>query len=282
MMRNSHRGRKEERDWVRPELPTQEEPAPQQRLWFRIGRTGSARFLSHLEAMNAWIRAMRRANIPLAYSQGFHPHPKVAFSAATPAGEETIGDYMDVVLTARDEPGQWLSRMREKLPDGFHLLQCREVPLKASSLMGLNDGGEFSLFFRGLSGEELRQRLGRLLSLEHIEVPRRSKKRGGKGRGRGRGRGRRTPTTISVDIRPMIVSASVRDEDEAIVDLRLKSVDGKPPKPREYVSLMVEDTATVRVMRRETFDPSGRPLFDAVGSVPSDDSAPQHAAPPAS
>ena len=172
--------------------------------------------------------------------------------------------------------------MREKLPDGFHLLQCREVPLKASSLMGLNDGGEFSLFFRGLSGEELRQRLGRLLSLEHIEVPRRSKKRGGKGRGRGRGRGRRTPTTISVDIRPMIVSASVRDEDEAIVDLRLKSVDGKPPKPREYVSLMVEDTATVRVMRRETFDPSGRPLFDAVGSVPSDDSAPQHAAPPAS
>ncbi|MBW2253776.1 MAG: TIGR03960 family B12-binding radical SAM protein, partial [Deltaproteobacteria bacterium] len=82
MLRDHVQGRKLEAQFAKPERPAWEEPPPAQRLWFRYARTGSARFLSHLEAMNAWMRTLRRARTPLSYTQGFHPHPRLAFSAA--------------------------------------------------------------------------------------------------------------------------------------------------------------------------------------------------------
>ncbi|MCO4745625.1 MAG: TIGR03960 family B12-binding radical SAM protein [Proteobacteria bacterium] len=258
MMRNSHQGRKEEKDWVRPELPSADPGEPVQRLWFRIARTGPARFLSHLEAMNAWIRSLRRVGAPLAYSQGFHPHPKIAFSSATPSGQETVGDYMDITLKERLDAAELLSTLRETLPEGFDVLAVTEVERKAPSLMGLNDGGDYTLFFEGVDRDALKDRLDALLAEGELLVSRRSKTRkSSKTRGRYR---RRTPVQIEVDIRPMVVTASLRPGELAAIDLRVKTVDGKPPKAKEFAALLSEDPASVRVLRRDTLDPSGKPL----------------------
>src|SRR5690606_2441683 len=93
MLKDHGRARREEGTWERRPTPAFEEPEPVQRLWFRVSRTGRSRHLSHLEAMNAWMRALRRAKAPLSYSQGFHPHPRIAFSTALPQGEASYGDY---------------------------------------------------------------------------------------------------------------------------------------------------------------------------------------------
>ena len=101
-----------------PERAVPEPPAVQ-RLIFRIGVVGEARFLSHLETVNAWLRTLRRARFQLSYSQGFHPHPKMAFSGARPVGEQSLGDYLDVTLSRREPPETLLSRLRATLPAGF-------------------------------------------------------------------------------------------------------------------------------------------------------------------
>ena len=80
--------------------------------------------------MNSWLRALRRVKAPLAYSQGFHPHPKLAFSTASPVGEESIGDYMDISLERRVEPAELMLALRETLPEGFDVLSAREVPMR--------------------------------------------------------------------------------------------------------------------------------------------------------
>src|SRR5690606_4267902 len=77
MLKNQRRGRIEERDWKPEPRPEYVEPEPVQRVRLRIGRTGEPRFLSHLETMNAWVRALRRARAPFSYSRGFHAHPKL-------------------------------------------------------------------------------------------------------------------------------------------------------------------------------------------------------------
>lgn len=265
MMKNSHRGAKEEKDWVRPELPSAEPGEAVQRLWVRIARTGPARFLSHLEAMNAWIRALRRADAPLAYSQGFHPHPKVAFSAATPSGEETAGDYMDLVFFERVEPAAFLERLQATLPEGFGALAIQEVPRKAPSLMGLNIGGDYTLFFEDLDRNTLRERIDAVLAQEEILVERRSKSRkSGKKKGRYR---QRVPTQIQVDIRPMLLAMDLRPGELAAVDLRMMSHEDKPPKAREIVALLADDPARVRVLRRDTLDGEGKSLAAGWGEA---------------
>lgn len=136
MLKNQKQGHAEEQEnWegVPRELP--QEPAPKQRLRLHVGRVGAVRFLSHLEFMNAWVRILRRARIPLAYSQGFHAHPRVAFSTALPVGEESDAEYMDVWLRTPVDPEETLCRIREQLPEGFRLFAVREVDLSEPSLM---------------------------------------------------------------------------------------------------------------------------------------------------
>ena len=82
MLRTAIDGRKAEREWVRPTVTVPKEPEPLQRVRFRIGRLGDARFLGHLEWQNVWVRALRRLSAPIAYSQGYHPLPRIDFSGA--------------------------------------------------------------------------------------------------------------------------------------------------------------------------------------------------------
>ncbi len=110
MLKRQKQGRIDEQAWVRTPLPEFKEPEPAQRLRLRIGRLGETRFLSHLELVNAWIRVLRRACAPIAYSQGFHAHPKLGFATAPPLGEESVGDYMEITLRARGcDNIQWSS-----------------------------------------------------------------------------------------------------------------------------------------------------------------------------
>jgi radical SAM family uncharacterized protein/radical SAM-linked protein len=251
MLRNQIAGRKEEDAWEREPLPDFVEPDPVQRLWLRIARTGNGRFLSHLEVMNAWIRALRRARAPMAYTQGFHPHPKVAFAAATPQNQESIGDYLDVTLVERVDPATLMERLNATLPEAFCVLGIEEVDLSSASLMSLSEGMVFTVFLPHEDRDALAERVRDLLGRETLEIQRRgkTKKRSQGGRG---SKGKRAVVYRTVDIRPMIRTLEVRPGEVPAIEVELVTVKGKPGKLKEILPLLTDAPDKARILKRDT------------------------------
>ncbi|MBI1317359.1 MAG: TIGR03960 family B12-binding radical SAM protein [Candidatus Hydrogenedens sp.] len=251
MLKNQKQGHaEEEASWEGVPEKVKEEIPPVQRIRFRIGRMGAARLLSHLEHKNVWIRALRRARAPIAYSFGFHEQPKVTFATAMPVGEESTGDWMDVLLTEPADPQELLARLKTTLPEGFHVFEAEETPLRAPALMALAEGFAYDLYFDGAAGG-IEDAISDVLARETIEVERMMKVRNKKTRGKGR----RIKKPGMADIRPSIHALRIEEgnERQTIVRLETRSVEGKIAKPREIAALLGHDPETVRVVKRATF-----------------------------
>jgi len=107
---------------------------PVRRFRSRLTKTGSARFLGHLDFSQVIIRAFRRAGVPLVFSQGFHPLPKVAFGPPLPLGYESRAEYLDFQVSRAFQPGKALLRLNEALPQGIEFLEMKEIPLPFPSI----------------------------------------------------------------------------------------------------------------------------------------------------
>ncbi|MEE9227059.1 MAG: TIGR03960 family B12-binding radical SAM protein, partial [Acidobacteriota bacterium] len=169
--------------------------SPLQRLRFRFAKVGPLRFLSHLELMRAFQRALRRAEIPMAFSQGFSPHPKLSFATALPVGIESEAEWADVELAKRVEPEAFLLRLNATLPDGLEALETREVPLEALSLTSQLQASTYRITNGADWDEQVTDRMEGLLRAEEVWRERKSKK--GKKR---------------VNIRPFIHSLNLEEE----------------------------------------------------------------------
>ncbi len=121
--------------WV-PRVPPRPEPAPPpvQKIRFEFRKVGELRYLSHLELMRALRRALRRAGVPLAYTQGFNPQPKVSVAQALAVGVEGLRELGEVELTLRMEPADLLARWNAQLPPELKILRTWEAPLTGPSL----------------------------------------------------------------------------------------------------------------------------------------------------
>jgi radical SAM family uncharacterized protein/radical SAM-linked protein len=111
-----------------------ESSLPVRRFRSRLTKTGPARFLGHLDFSRAITRAFRRAGIPLVFSQGFHPLPKVAFGPPLPLGYESWAEYLDFQVRGQFQPEKALLRLNEGLLQGVEFLQMEEIPLPFSSI----------------------------------------------------------------------------------------------------------------------------------------------------
>lgn len=145
------------------------------RLVYR--QEGPARFISHLDVMRAFERAARRAELPLAYSQGFNPRPKLVFAAPLPVGTSGCREYVDLELEGYLAPEEVLDRLRRNLPGGL-------VPFGARSaagppLMSLVSrvcylaAGDLP---RGFSAGHLEEGVARFLAREEIVTERKTAK----------------------------------------------------------------------------------------------------------
>ena len=107
---------------------------PVQKIQFEFQKVGELRYLSHLELMRALQRALRRASVPLAYTQGFNPQPKVSVAQALAVGVEGLRELGEVELTSRVEPSDLLVRWNRQLPPEVKILRTWEAPLHGPSL----------------------------------------------------------------------------------------------------------------------------------------------------
>jgi radical SAM-linked protein len=246
MLKNQKRGLKEEEDtWEGVKAPPIAQPDPVQRIRLRIGRSGEARLLSHLELKDVWIRALRRAKAKIAYSQGFHAQPKVTFATAAPVGEESMADYMDVVLTKPTDPSELFEALAETLPPGFHVFEAIDVPLRGPSLMSMVHGFTYELFSEEPT-DTLSQKVEALMAQETLVIERKVK--AGK-KARGQSGTRRRMATL--DIRPMLARLEVSEK--GVVTFETISVGGKLAKPKDIAALLDLDTVTTRVRKCDTF-----------------------------
>lgn len=105
------------------------------RLRFGVGEPG--RFISHLDILRLMGRAIRRAQLPIAYSQGFSPTPKLAFASTLPVGVTSEAEYVDLQLQTSLDCETVKSRLNAVLPDGFQILEAAASPVKYPALMSL-------------------------------------------------------------------------------------------------------------------------------------------------
>ena len=105
-----------------------------QRIRVRFEKLGRMRFLSHLEQQTLFIRAVGRAQIPIRYSQGFHPHPKFSFATALSVGVESYAEYMDFEVDAGFSAQNLLDALNGTLPEGMRVVEAAEISMKAPSL----------------------------------------------------------------------------------------------------------------------------------------------------
>jgi radical SAM-linked protein len=157
----------------RAQQPEQQAP-PVQRLRVRYAKRGRLRFTSHRDFSRAFERAVARARVPVAYSSGFHPHPRISYAGAAPTGAASEAEYLEVALAAESDPAQVARALDEALPPGLDVLTVVVSP--GGSLAELLEGSVWRSRLPGVSRAAAQDAVGRFLDAEEVLVERMTKK----------------------------------------------------------------------------------------------------------
>jgi radical SAM-linked protein len=168
-----------------------------QKLRLRYAKRGPLRFTSHRDVARAFERALRRARVPMAYSQGFNPHPKVSWIGASPTGVASEAEYVEIQLVEVLEPDELVRMLDEAMPPGLDLLEAVGVPIGADggSLADRMEASRWRIELPGVASDTLRAAFEQVLAADVVEVERLTK------------HGMRT-----LDARSAIVSGRVEDD----------------------------------------------------------------------
>jgi radical SAM-linked protein len=149
-------------------------PPAVQHLLVRYAKRGKMRFASHLDVARAFERGVRRAGLPVAYSAGFTPHPKISYAGGAPTGVASEAEYLSLALTSRNEAGTVRERLNAALPDGIDVIAVTEDAggLPASRLTA----SEWQVILPGLTPEDAAPAVRKFLALEHAPVERMTNK----------------------------------------------------------------------------------------------------------
>jgi radical SAM family uncharacterized protein/radical SAM-linked protein len=153
--------------------PPADSTVPQSRLRIKWGRQGLARFLSHLDNMRALERAFRRANLPLSYSHGHKPHPKLSYGPPLALGLTSEAEYLDVQLDVPVQQFMINNLIREFAPE-FSLLGTKGVFGKTSSLSSQINLAVYEAILP-ISMTETRERIGQILEADEFKIKRETK-----------------------------------------------------------------------------------------------------------
>jgi radical SAM-linked protein len=150
-------------------------PPTVQRLRLRYAKRGRLRFASHRDLARALERALRRAQVPMAFSAGFTPHPKISYVGAAPTGAASEAEYLEIGLAERRDPEQVRAALDASLPEDIAVLECVEAREGAGSLADRIDAATWRIELPDLDPTDLEQALADFLARDSVEVPRRTK-----------------------------------------------------------------------------------------------------------
>ncbi|MFI1483700.1 TIGR03936 family radical SAM-associated protein [Streptomyces sp. NPDC020747] len=144
-----------------------------QRIRLRYTKRGRLRFTSHRDFQRAFERALRRAEVPMAYSAGFTPHPKVSYANAAPTGTGSEAEYLEIALTHARDPEKLRLLLDESMPVGLDIIDAVEA--RTSGLADRLTASVWELRLDGVTPEDAERAVDAFTSAEAVEVQRRTK-----------------------------------------------------------------------------------------------------------
>lgn len=140
-----------------------------QRMRIRFSKFGPTRFISHLDVARTWERALNRAKIPMAYSQGFNRRPRMSFATATPLGTTSDCEFVDIWTKELLDPAETGAIISEKMAPGIKILEINEVPIVGKKLQVITIDSTFEITItEEVDRDELKQKVADLLAADEI------------------------------------------------------------------------------------------------------------------
>lgn len=165
---------------------------------FRFSRDEKLKYLAHLDMLRLFERAIKRAGLPVSYTQGFNPRQKIVFGLPIAVGLTSSAEYADIEFDEDVEPEVFVSRLNQALPDGITVVGA--VPLlNKDNIMNQIASAKYEIKFtvQGVDRGRLEDAVLGFLENEDVTVMKKTKK-----------------GTRPVNIRPLIYSLSVREGDD--------------------------------------------------------------------
>ncbi len=192
------------------------------RIQITFTKQGALRYTGHLDLHKLWERAARRADLPLAYSQGFHPQPKMSIAAALPLGFSSRCEVLDMRLE-RDIPLEGLrDTLQATLPSGIQVLSIEQTDDRAPALQTQVVSAEYEIeLTETIDGFELKRKVDSIMESDSIIRTRRGKE---------------------YDLRPLIEELQLtmpptQDQTHAI-HMKLSAKEGATGRPEEVLDVL--------------------------------------------
>lgn len=197
------------------------------RMIMRFGKNQRLRFISHLDLQRFYQRALNRSGLPVAFSQGFNPHPIMAFASALALGWTSEYEMLDVKLAVPMGRRRVEEAMRSALPVDLPIMEVKLIDDRAPSLMPLVRASEYRISGSGIS----REMLDGFIASESVMAIRKTKS------------GEKL-----IDIRPLALNLHMDEEGDILA--RLSLTDKDTLKPDLLVrSITGEDPENMRIHR---------------------------------
>ena len=145
-----------------------------QRLRIRYAKRGRLRFTSHRDFSRAFERAVFRARIPMAYSSGFNPHPRISYAGAAPTGSASEAEYLEIALAEVIDPARAHADLDAALPDGLDVIEV--VQSAGGSMADRLEGSWWRITLRDTPADDALRAVEALLATDEIIVERMTKK----------------------------------------------------------------------------------------------------------
>lgn len=218
-----------------------------QRLRVTFSRGDEMKYITHLDQVRAWERALRRAGVPLAYSEGFTPHAQIALASPLPVGTTSDAELMDVYLTERMPPREFIERVAAQLPPAMRIAAAEEMGMGLPALQAQVRAAAWEVDVVPPDGCDVEGAVAAFLAAERVPWEH-----------------RREDEVRAYDIRALVKSMDVERRDYGIARLRmlLRSDSGGSGRP-EQVAAALGLPAPVRIHRTRIVLAASSPAHEA-------------------
>jgi radical SAM-linked protein len=207
-----------------------------QRLRLTFSKNGPARYIGHLDLARTMERSLNRAQVPIAYSQGFNRRPRLSFAAPLPLGYTSEYELADIWLLKEVDPQEVIEQMMRKMAPGISMTVVEQVPLGAPSLQSITASARYEVTpFEKLDIENLSSRIDRLLAETRLIRERKS----GKGK------------VKQYNLRPLIIdlNSDTDPNNYGMLKMTLFLMPGKTGRPNEVLAALDIDPLATHIHR---------------------------------
>jgi radical SAM family uncharacterized protein/radical SAM-linked protein len=224
-----------------PPPPRPPDPPFHTHVRIRYAKLGRLVALSHLETMHALLRAIRRARLPVSFSQGYHPKPRVSFGPALPVGVESLCEYLDLDLLGPAEPAEVVTRLGPELPEGLRIEDAQLLDPRDASISEAQLAVHYRVDFPAefWDGPSLEARVVAFGDASHSVVTRAAPP---KSRQRSRGQKVAAKKQREIDLKEIVTHLAV--ETATTVAFSLKADPSGSAKPAEVLGAIFGEDGT--------------------------------------